>query len=71
MEPSTIPSHNNNSHHANNVYAMRTKKDLTQYLHQACWIPITRTWTNAINAGYLATFPGLTTSLVYKHLPRR
>ena len=66
MEPSTTLQP---THHANSVYAMRTKKDLAQYLHQACWSPVTRTWTDAINAGYLATFPGLTASLVTKHLP--
>ena len=66
MEPSTTLQP---THHANSVYAMRTKKDLAQYLHQACWSPVTRTWTDAINEGYLATFPGLTASLVTKHLP--
>ena len=71
MEPNkpTEPLQQAPNYHANNVYAMRTKKDLAQYLHQACWSPVTTTWTNAIIKGFLTTFPGLTTNLVSKHLP--
>ena len=55
---------------ANTVYKMRTQSDLAQYLHRACWSPVTSTWITAINAGHYATFPGLTTDLVNKHLPK-
>ena len=49
---------------------MRTKPDLVKYLHLACWSPSPRTWCKAIEKGYFATFPGLTTALVNKHLSK-
>ena len=53
---------------AMSVYHMRTKPDLAKYLHLACWSPSPRTWCDAIEKGYFATFPGLTTTLVNKYL---
>ena len=53
-----------------NVYAMRTKTDLVKYLHSACFSPCVQTWCDAIDLGYFSTFPGLTTTLVQKHLPK-
>ena len=55
---------------ANSVYEMTTLKDLVIYLHRACFSPVTSTWTKAINAGYFSTWPGLTSDLVRKHLPK-
>ena len=55
---------------ANNVHIMKTLSDLVQYLHQACFSPVLKTWTTAIDAGYFATWPGLTSALVRKHLPK-
>ena len=54
----------------NNVYAMSTKVDLAKYHHQSVWSPVPRTWTDAINKGFFATFPGLNPQLVTKHLPK-
>jgi hypothetical protein len=49
---------------------MKTLQDLVVYLHRACFSPVTRTWTATIDAGYFATWPGLTSALVRKHLPK-
>ena len=49
---------------------MKTKADLVQYLHRCVFNPVVHTWTKAIDAGYLATWPGLTSELVRKHLPK-
>ena len=44
--------------------------DLVQYLHRACFSPVVKTWTHAIDAGFFTTWPGLTSALVRKHLPK-
>ena len=49
---------------------MRTKAVLVQYLHRFAFIPVVHTWTKAIDAGYFVTWPGLTSKLVRKHLPK-
>ena len=49
---------------------MRTKADLVQYLHRCAFSPVVHTWTKAIGAGFFATWPGLTSELVRKHLPK-
>ena len=49
---------------------MSTKADLVQYLHRCAFSPVMHTWTKAINAGFFATWPGLTSKLVLKHLPK-
>jgi hypothetical protein len=53
-----------------NAYAMTTKRDLILYLHRAAFSPVVSTWTEAINAGFFTTWPGLTSDLVRKHLPK-
>jgi hypothetical protein len=40
------------------------------YLHRACFSSIKSTWLKAISAGYFSTWPGLTASLVIKHLQK-
>ena len=52
------------------AYEMKTKADLVQYLHLCDFSPVVHTWTKAIDAGYLATWPDLTSELVRKHLPK-
>ena len=49
---------------------MSTKSDLVHYLHRAAFSPVISTWTKAINAVYYTTWPGLTSQLVRKHLPK-
>ena len=55
---------------AGNVYRMRTQVDLAQYHHRSCLSPVQDTWNKAIEAGHFVTFPGLTSKLVTKHLPK-
>ena len=49
---------------------MTTKADLVQYLHRAAFSLVVSTWTQAIDSGLFATWPGLTSDLVHKHLPK-
>ena len=49
---------------------MSSKADLIQYMHRFTFIPVVITWTQAIDAGYFSTWPGLTSDLVLKHLPK-
>ena len=71
MTPMATKEHNNKiQNEASNVKLLRTKPDLAKYHHLSCWSPVLTTWCNAINAGYFATFPGLTTKFVRKHLPK-
>jgi hypothetical protein len=49
---------------------MKTLADLVQYFHRACFSPVIKTWTQAIDAGFFATWPRLTSALVRKHLPK-
>ena len=51
-------------------YEINTKEELFQYLHRCAFIPVVHTWTKAIDAGYFATWPGLISELVRKHLPK-
>ena len=55
---------------ANNAYTQKTLRDLVIYLHQAAFSPVTSTWIKAIDEGYFTTWPGLTSELVRKHLPK-
>jgi hypothetical protein len=54
----------------NSAQTMKTLSDLVQYLHRACFSPVIKTWTQAIDAGRFTTWPGLTSGLVRKHLPK-
>ena len=47
----------------------KTKSDLVQYLHAACFSPTTSTFLQAIQKNFLLSWPGLTSELVKKHLP--
>ena len=52
----------------NSVFKMRTLRDLVTYHHQSVWNPVVKTWTRAIDRGHFATFPGLSSKVVRKHL---
>jgi hypothetical protein len=49
---------------------MKTLPDLVQLFHLACFSPVIKTWTQAIDAGFFTTWPGLASALVRKHLPK-
>ena len=70
LAPMTPTHPKDNNHVAMSVYHMRTKPNLIKCLHLACWSPTRRTWNDAIDRGFFATFPGLTTTLINKHLPK-
>ena len=53
-----------------NSYNMKTKEELVQYLHRCVFSSIMHTWNKAIDAGYFSTWPGLTSEMVRKYLPK-
>ena len=54
----------------NTVYHVQTQVALAKFLHGACFSPTISTFLEAIKAGYLRTWPGLTVQLVNKWLPK-
>ena len=54
----------------NSMYHMNTLTALVKFLHSSCFSPVVDTWYKAIDEVYFATWPGLTSSLVRKHLPK-
>ena len=67
--PTKTPPHTQNPV-SNTAYEMKTKRDLEIFYHRALFSPTQATLTKAINNGHLATWPGLTASLISKHLPK-
>ena len=55
---------------SNNVYELKTKKDIITYLHKSVFSPVPSTYIDAINSGLFTTWPGLTEELVYKHIDK-
>jgi hypothetical protein len=68
QHPRVVPVPNVPVPVANNVYRLRTKEQLCDYLHRAAGHPVKKTWLAAIKAGEYATWPGLTYKLVSNHL---
>jgi hypothetical protein len=58
------------THSANYVAQMARIQDRLAFLHAACFSPALSTWIAAIDAGYLSSFPELTSALVRKYPPR-
>ena len=54
----------------NSAYQMNTLHALVQFLQRACFSPVVDTWCKSIDAGAFATWSGLTSKLVRKHLPK-
>ena len=46
------------------------KCTLASFYHRSCFSPTTSAFTKAIDAGFFATWPGLTSTLISHHLPR-
>ena len=57
-------------HLVNNVFSMTTKSDLAIYYHRTAFFPVPSTFIAAINKGKFSTWPGLTSKLISKHLPK-
>jgi hypothetical protein len=47
----------------------QTHMELAQYLHAACFSPVTSTFVRAIKRGHFNSWPGLTAQLINKSLP--
>jgi hypothetical protein len=47
----------------------KTKTELAQYFHAACFSPSISTFVSATQQGFFLSWPGLTTKLIKKHLP--
>jgi hypothetical protein len=55
---------------ANSAYKQKTIEDLITFLHATAGSPTVATWGPAIDKGFFNTWPGLTSALVRKHLPK-
>jgi hypothetical protein len=53
---------------ANNVYELRKKGALVNYLHKAMFSPTKSALLQAVKNGHLITWSGLTEQAIYKHL---
>jgi hypothetical protein len=54
----------------NHAHDNSNHKDLINYLHAACFIPVKSTWITAIKNGNFTSWPGLTEHAVEKHLSK-
>ena len=52
------------------AYEIKINAELVQYLHWCAFSMVVHTWTKSIDARYFATWSGLTSKLVRKHLPK-
>ena len=69
--PTLLPNqHPTYQHQANSAYEQKTKVQLIDFLHRACFSPPISTWTQAIKKNFFATWPGLTADAVRKYLPK-
>jgi hypothetical protein len=55
---------------ANSAYKQKTLQDLIVFLHATAGSPTVATWCHAIDNGHYSTWPGLTSPLVRKYLPK-
>jgi hypothetical protein len=54
----------------NHAHEKNNQKDLINYIHAACFIPVKSTWITAIENGNFSSWPGLTEHAVEKHLSK-
>jgi hypothetical protein len=69
-KPVQISNQNNRMDFANSAYKQKTMEDLITFLHAAAGSPTVATWGTAIDKGFFNTWPGLTSTLLRKHLPK-
>ena len=55
-------------HHAYTLFTLKTQQQLVQWLHAAAFSPSPSTFLDAIQRNFFATWPGLTTNIVRRHL---
>lgn len=69
--PTPTSSPRNVRHSANGaIQNVGTKQDLAAYFHACNFSPLPSTFLRAIKRGHYSSWPGLTDSLVTKHLPK-
>lgn len=67
----SVPIETASTHQANGILRLdQPKADLASYHHAALGSPVSSTLLRAIRRGHLTTWPGLTTQLIAKHLPK-
>ena len=55
---------------SNSLYELTKKQEIAQIVHVPCFSPKTKTWIAVIKKRHFVTWPGLTTSVISKHLPK-
>ena len=69
--PTPLPHpHPTYAHQANSAYEQKTKVQLIDFLHRACFSPPVSTWTKATDNNFFTTWSGLTSDAVRKFLPK-
>jgi hypothetical protein len=71
LEPSGAPTvlpdqHPTYQHCANSAYEQKTKVELIDFLHRACFSPPISTWVQAIEKNFPTTWPGLSAEAIRK-----
>ena len=67
----SLPLHETPQHQANGILRLdKTHEQLAIYHHTTLGCPAPSTLLRAIRRGHLTTFPGLSTQLISKHLPK-
>jgi hypothetical protein len=72
-DPPPPPAQNGPTHKTHSVNALvpeGTIADMIAFLHKAMFSPTTTTLLQAVKNGHLATWPGMTTENINKHLPK-
>ena len=55
---------------ANSVYKQKTASDVIAHLHASTGYPLPDSWCAAIDKGFFTSWPGLTSAVVRKNLPK-
>jgi hypothetical protein len=68
-QPVSLPTHNKHVAHSA-IRDVHTKQDLATFLHACTFSPLPSTFLRAVQRGHFNTWPGLTSSLITKYLPK-
>jgi len=63
-----LPTPQPQPNYANIAYHQKNKKDLAIFIHATAGYPPVDSFCKTIDAGYFSTWPGLTTTMITKHL---
>ena len=74
MEPTPHAQQPSKQSHLNQAKGIirhdTTNRKLAQYFHASAFSPVNSTFIAAINNGHFTSWPGLSASLISKHLPQ-